>query len=101
MQGVQVNFFLTIYLICLSQAFAMGTLYLFPRAPSTPDTVPDAGDMGGTVSVLNQLTPEENLESQQNREEEKPKDKQEKKFELEEKKTDQRTYPVEQRRIHE
>ena len=93
--------FLVIYFIFLSQAFAMGTLHLFPGAPSVPDTVPDAGDMGGTVSVLNQLTPEENLESQQDREEEKPKEKQEKKFELEKKETDQKTYPVEQRSIHE
>jgi hypothetical protein len=96
-----VKLFLGIYLICLSPTFAMGTLHLFPSGPSTPDTVPDAGDMGGTVSVLNQLTPEENLESQQDREEEKPKEKQEKKMELEKKKNDQRTYPVEQRRLHE
>ncbi len=71
----------------------MGSLHVFPGGPSTFETVPDAGDMEGSVSVLNQLTPEENLQSQQDREEEMPKEKEEK--------NDQRTYPVEQRRLHE
>ena len=85
--------FLAIYLISFSQAFAMGSLHVFPGGPSTLETVPDAGDMEGSVSVLNQLTPEENLQSQQDREEEMPKEKEEK--------NDQKTYPVEQRSIHE